>query len=134
MQAMRSAKCIKWRKLNHAPAVQQGPAELGGVGGTSGHQPLLVKVLFTDRCRRQNFHPSLLRLVDRLNTVIHKTQKTIGQKFCHLQRSMNSTLGIKCNSRSKAWLHFPICFKSKATKKSSKNYKKGDHRIFLNIT
>ena len=23
-----------------------------------------AKVLFTDRCRRQNFHPSLLRLVD----------------------------------------------------------------------
>ena len=26
----------------------QGPAELGGVGGTSGHQPLLVKVLFAE--------------------------------------------------------------------------------------
>ena len=35
-----------------------------------------IKVLFTNRCRRQNFRPSLLRLVDRLYTVIHKTQKT----------------------------------------------------------
>ena len=36
---------------------------------------IAIKVLFTDR-RMQNFHPSLLRLVDRLYTVIHKTQKT----------------------------------------------------------
>ena len=34
------------------------------------------KVLFTRHCRRQNFHPSLLHLVDRLYTLIHKTQKT----------------------------------------------------------
>ena len=34
------------------------------------------KVLFTDRCRWQNFRPSLLLPVDRLYTVIHKTQKT----------------------------------------------------------
>ena len=34
------------------------------------------KVQFTDRCRRQNFHPSLLCLVYRLYKVIHKTQKT----------------------------------------------------------
>ena len=32
--------------------------------------------LFIDRCRRQNFCPSLLCLVDRLYTVIHKMQKT----------------------------------------------------------
>ena len=32
-----------------------------------------TKVLFTDRCRRQNFCPSFLILVDRLYTVIHKT-------------------------------------------------------------
>ena len=35
-----------------------------------------AKILFTDHCRWQNFCPSLLRLVDRLYTVIHKTQKT----------------------------------------------------------
>ena len=35
-----------------------------------------AKVLFNSRCKRQNFRPSLLRLVDRLYTVIHKTQKT----------------------------------------------------------
>ena len=35
-----------------------------------------VKVLFTDCCRRQNFRPHLLCLVDRLYTVIHKTQQT----------------------------------------------------------
>ena len=36
-----------------------------------------IKVLFTDRCRTQNFRPSLLLLVDRLYTVvIQKTQKT----------------------------------------------------------
>ena len=35
-----------------------------------------TKVLFTDHCRWQNFRPSLLRLVDRLYIVIHKTQKT----------------------------------------------------------
>ena len=29
-----------------------------------------------DHCRWQNFHPSLLRLVDGLYTVIKKTQKT----------------------------------------------------------
>ena len=34
------------------------------------------KVLFTIRCRKQNICPSFLRLVDRLFTVIHKTQKT----------------------------------------------------------
>ena len=34
------------------------------------------KVLFTHRCRWQNFQPSLLRLIDRLYTVIHKVQKT----------------------------------------------------------
>ena len=40
--------------------------------------PIFVgsKVLLTSHCRSQNFHPSLLRLVDRLYTVIHKTQKT----------------------------------------------------------
>ena len=32
--------------------------------------------VFTDRCRWQNFRPSLLRFVDRLYTVIHKMQKT----------------------------------------------------------
>ena len=36
----------------------------------------VTKVLFTDRCRRQNFCPSLLCLVDRLYIVIQKTQKT----------------------------------------------------------
>ena len=35
-----------------------------------------AKVLFTSRFRRQNFRPSLLCLVDRLYTVIHKMQKT----------------------------------------------------------
>ena len=39
-------------------------------------QTLATKVLFTDHCRRQNFCPSLLQLVDRLYTVIHKMQKT----------------------------------------------------------
>ena len=34
------------------------------------------KELFIDHCRWQNFLPSLLHLVDRLYTVIHKTQKT----------------------------------------------------------
>ena len=34
------------------------------------------KVLLTHRCRWQNFQPSLLRLIDRLYTVIHKMQKT----------------------------------------------------------
>ena len=36
----------------------------------------LIKVLFTDCCRWQNFCPSFLCLVDRLYTVIRKTQKT----------------------------------------------------------
>ena len=40
------------------------------------------KALFTDSCRWQNFRPSLLRLV----------HKRLGRKFCHLQRSVNSTL------------------------------------------
>ena len=35
-----------------------------------------TKVLFTSHCTRKNFRPSLLRLVHRLYTVIHKTQKT----------------------------------------------------------
>jgi hypothetical protein len=48
-----------------------------------------AKVLFTDRCRRQNFRPSLLHIVDRLYTVIYKTQKT---RTRVLQRSVNSTL------------------------------------------
>ena len=37
---------------------------------------IYAKVIFTDHCRSQNFFPSLLCLVDRLDTVIHKTQKT----------------------------------------------------------
>ena len=37
---------------------------------------MVTKVLFTSRCRRQNFCPSLLRLVDGLYIVIHKMQKT----------------------------------------------------------
>ena len=40
------------------------------------HKTVATKELFTDRCRWQNFHPSLLRLVDTLYIVIHKTQKT----------------------------------------------------------
>ena len=36
----------------------------------------LIKVLFTDLCRWQDFCPSLLHLVDRLYTVINKMQKT----------------------------------------------------------
>ena len=36
---------------------------------------IAIKVLFTDR-RMQNFHHSLLRLIDRLYKVIHKIQKT----------------------------------------------------------
>ena len=47
---------------------------------------------FSIICRWQNFCPSPLSLVDRLYTVIHKTQKTIERKFCHLQRSVNCTL------------------------------------------
>ena len=47
------------------------------------------KVLFTDCCRWLNFHPSLLRLVDRL---LFTRRKRLGQKFCHLQGSVNSTL------------------------------------------
>ena len=35
-----------------------------------------TKLQFTDCCKRQNFCPSLLHFVDRLYTVIHKTQKT----------------------------------------------------------
>ena len=43
------------------------------------------KVLFTDRFRRLNFRLSLLRLVDKLYTVIHKTQKTRTKvlQFCN---------------------------------------------------
>ena len=33
-----------------------------------------AKILFTDHCRWQNFCPSLLRLVDRLYTVINRTK------------------------------------------------------------
>ena len=36
----------------------------------------VTKVLFTDRCRWQNFHPSLLRLVNNCVESIYKTQKT----------------------------------------------------------
>ena len=36
----------------------------------------LTKVLFTDRCRWQNFCPSLLRLVNNCVEFIYKTQKT----------------------------------------------------------
>ena len=35
-----------------------------------------TKVLFTNHCRRQNFCPIILHLVDRLYTVIHKTKNT----------------------------------------------------------
>ena len=37
---------------------------------------MITYYIFTDSCRKQNFYPSLLHLVDRLYTVIHKTQKT----------------------------------------------------------
>ena len=57
--------------------------------------PWRGKVLFTSRCRRQNFRPSLLHLVDRLYTVIHCC-KRLGQKFCLLQRWVNSTLQGCC--------------------------------------
>ena len=36
----------------------------------------LAKVLFTDCCRWQNFHSSLLRLVNNCVESIYKTQKT----------------------------------------------------------
>ena len=36
----------------------------------------LSKVIFTDRCRWQNFHPSLLRLVNNFLESIYKMQKT----------------------------------------------------------
>ena len=42
----------------------------------------IIKVLFTDHCRWQNFGPSLLRLVDRLYKLIHKMQKTRKKLFC----------------------------------------------------
>ena len=51
------------------------------------------KALFTDRCRWQNFRPSLLRLVDRLYIVIHKTQKTRTKVLVNA----NSTLVVKLN-------------------------------------
>ena len=35
-----------------------------------------ISTKFTDCCRWQNFRPSLLRILDRLYIVIHKTQKT----------------------------------------------------------
>ena len=51
------------------------------------------KVLFTNHCRWQNFHPSLLCLVNHCVESIYKTQKT-RTKVCHLQRSVNSTLKL----------------------------------------
>ena len=43
-----------------------------------------TKLLSTDCCRWQNFRPSLLRLVDRLYTVIHKKQKSKAKIYLHL--------------------------------------------------
>ena len=50
------------------------------------------KVLFTNHCRWQNFRPSLLCLVDRAYTQLLTRCKRLRQKFCHLQRSVDSTL------------------------------------------
>ena len=55
-----------------------------------GKNQNLTKVLFTDRCRWQNFRSSLLRLV---NNCVFTRRKRLGRKFCLLQRSVNSTLG-----------------------------------------
>ena len=53
-----------------------------------------TKVLFTNHCRRQNFCPSLLCLVDRLYTVIDMKQKTRTKVLPYATaRWMNSTLG-----------------------------------------
>ena len=49
----------------------------------------VFKALFTSCRRRQNFRPSLLRLVNNCVKSIYKTQKT---RFCLLQRLVNSTL------------------------------------------
>ena len=52
---------------------------------------LHVKLLFTHRCRRQNFHPSLLQqwiTVCSLST----RRKRLGRQFWILQRLVNSTL------------------------------------------
>ena len=50
----------------------------------------VAKVLFTHHCRRQNFCPILLRLVER-QCRIHCC-KRLGRKFCLLQQWVNSTL------------------------------------------
>ena len=50
--------------------------QFGTLTRSLNYQNVETKVLFTDRCIQQNFCPSLLRLVDRLYTVIYKTQKT----------------------------------------------------------
>ena len=56
------------------------------------------KVLFTNRCRWQNFCPSLFPLVDRLHSFSQEARgKRLGWKFCHL-RLVNSTLVAGPNS------------------------------------
>ena len=58
-------------------------------------------ILFTDFWRWQNFHPSL---VDGLYTVITR-RKRLGLKFCHLQRSVNSTLSRTTDAQRGNCLH-----------------------------
>jgi hypothetical protein len=54
------------------------------------------KVLVTSRCRRQNFRPSVLRLVNNcVQYSLSTRRKRLGRKFCLLQRLVNSTLAIK---------------------------------------
>ena len=75
---------------------------------------MITYYVFTDSCRRQNFCPSLLRLVDRLYTVIQRTQKTrmkvlpsamVGEQYfisicaCHIfvnPRGSNICFSIEC--------------------------------------
>ena len=74
-----------------------------------------AEVLFSDCCRWQNFGSNLLRVVDSVYTVIHKTKKKrLGQKFCHLRLSVSSTLRGYCPNvfycKQAKWMFFiSIC-------------------------
>ena len=56
-------------------------------------EDVCIKVLFTDRCRWQNFRLGLLRFVN--NCSLSARCKRLRQKFCHLQWWVNSTLENK---------------------------------------